>query len=176
MSRISAEKFGASVRSRPANGRCMTERQLHRIATVRRREGISQRSAARRLNVTVRVLDNQEQETADLRLSELYRWQEVLDVPITELLLDNSKVLSTPVRERAGMVRVMKTAASILENAKTTQQQRLARNLVDQLLEMMPELEGTHPWHSVGRRRATDEYGRIAHHPYRLREDLLDDA
>jgi hypothetical protein len=55
----------------------------------------------------------------------------------------------------------MKTAAAILEQASSPQLQLLAERLVDQLVELMPELQGVGPWHSVGQRRSLDEYGRI---------------
>ena len=38
----------------------------------------------------------------------------------------------------------------------------MAENLVEQLLELMPELKEVSPWHSVGQRRSLDEMGRIA--------------
>ena len=42
---------------------------------------------------------------------------------------------------------------------------RLAQTLINQLLELMPELEHVTPWHSVGQRRSKDEMGRIAECP-----------
>jgi hypothetical protein len=40
--------------------------------------------------------------------------------------------------------------------------ERLAQTLVEQLVEMMPELEQVNPWHAVGQRRSLDELGRAA--------------
>jgi len=134
---------------------------LHRIRTVRRQQGISLRTAARHLGTNVREIRDQENESADLRLSDLYRWQAALDVPLEELLVESERPLSRPVLERAKMVRLMKTAAALLESAPTTQIARLARRMVDQLIEMMPELKGVAPWHSVGQRRSADELGQI---------------
>jgi len=59
---------------------------LHRIEEVRKRQGLSLRSASRQMSVDVRVLREQEQPESDLRLSELMRWQGVLGVPASELL------------------------------------------------------------------------------------------
>jgi hypothetical protein len=56
----------------------------------------------------------------------------------------------------------MKTATAILEQAASPQLQRLAQRLVEQLIELMPELEGVGPWNAVGRRRTSDELGRAA--------------
>ncbi len=139
-----------------------TPQRLHRIRTVRRLQGVSLRTAARQLGTTVSDIRAQEDESADLRLSELYKWQAALDVPLEELLVEPTSPLSRPVTERARLVRVMKTAAAILEQASTPQLTRLAERLVNQLIELMPELQGVGPWHSVGRRRSLDEYGRIA--------------
>jgi hypothetical protein len=124
---------------------------------------MSLRTVARHLGSNVRDVRDQEDESTDLRLSDLYRWQSVLDVPLEELLLDeSSRSLSRPVMERAKLVRVMKTAAAILEIADDPQMCRLAQRLIDQLTELMPELKSVGPWHSVGQRRALDEYGQIA--------------
>ena len=71
------------------------------------------RSASRQLGKEVRKLRQLEGETVDLRLSELYDWQKVLDVPIVDLLVDPGTPLSRPVLERARLVRLMKTVAAI---------------------------------------------------------------
>ena len=36
--------------------------------------------------------------------------------------------------------------------------------LVEQILEIMPELEDVTPWHTVGQRRTLDDVGRTARH------------
>lgn len=139
---------------------------LHRIATVRRQQGISLRGLARQLRTSIRDLEQEEVETTDLRLSRVYWWQSVLEVPIVELLIDSNSPLSAPVMERARLVRIMKTAAAIAEKAESTSIKRLAQTLATQLVELMPELEGVSPWHTVGQRRTLDELGRIAERPY----------
>jgi transcriptional regulator with XRE-family HTH domain len=146
--------------------------RLHRIRTVRRLQGMSLRTAARQMGAGIRETRAQEDEATDLRLSELYKWQAALDVPLEELLVEPTSPLSRPVTERAHLVRVMKTAAAILEHASTPQIRRLAERLVGQLVELMPELQGVGPWHSVGRRRSMDEYGRILEH--RIPEDTME--
>lgn len=162
----------------PANGNgsnaddASSLRRLHRIRTVRRQQGISLRTAARHLGTNIREIRNQEDEAADLRLSDLYRWQAALDVPLEELLVESERPLSRPVLQRAKMVRLMKTAAAILEIAPTTQIARLASRMVDQLVEMMPELKEVAPWHSVGQRRSADEFGQILQR--RISEQFFD--
>jgi len=98
-------------------------------------------------------------------LSDIYRWQRALDVPIGELLVEEDEPLSRPVRERGAMLKIMKTARSIVETAGDCPTRRMAENLVEQLLELMPELKEVSPWHSVGQRRSLDEMGRIAEQP-----------
>lgn len=146
----------------PAVGRVA----LHRIAAVRRQQGIALRGLARQLRTSVRDLEAEEEETTDLRLSRLYWWQSVLEVPLSELLVESNSPLSTPVLERARLVRIMKTVAAIAEKAESSSIKRLAQTLASQLVEMMPELEGVSPWHTVGQRRTLDELGRIAERPY----------
>jgi transcriptional regulator with XRE-family HTH domain len=138
---------------------------LHRIQEVRRLQGMSLRTAARQLKTDIRSIRAQEQATSDLRLSDLYKWQRALDVPVSELLVESEEPLSRPVRERAALVKVMKTARSLLESAPSGAARRMAENLVEQLLELMPELAEVSPWHSVGQRRSLEEMGRIAEQP-----------
>ena len=146
---------------------------LHRIAAVRKQQGISLRGIARQIRTPVSELESEEHEGTDLRLSRLYWWQSMLEVPISELLVENDSPLSAPVLERARLVRIMKTVAAIAEKAEGTNIKRLAQTLTTQLIELMPELEGVSPWHTVGQRRTLDELGRIAERPYS--EDLWRD-
>jgi transcriptional regulator with XRE-family HTH domain len=150
------------------------ERPLHRIRTVRHQQGVSLRTAARRLNMGVDQVRAQEDEAADMTLSTLHRWQQLLEVPISDLLVDLDDPLSEPILMRAQLVRLMKTAASLQGKIKTVSGKRLAQTLVDQLIEIMPELEEVSPWHEVGPRRTRDEVGRIAEEP--LPDSLFPDA
>lgn len=103
----------------------------------------------------------QENPTHDLSLSQLVRWQEVLEVPLADLLVDSSGPLSEPVNQRAQMLRVMKTAKAMAESATDAPIQRLAAMLINQLVDVMPELKEVSAWHSVGQRRTQEEMGRI---------------
>jgi transcriptional regulator with XRE-family HTH domain len=151
--------------SPPPRREGQTGMPLHRIQEVRRLQGMSLRTAARQLKTDIRSIRAQEQATSDLKLSDLYRWQEALDVPVAELLVEDAEPLSRPVRERAQMVKVMKTARSLLEAAPSGPCRRFAENLVEQLLDVMPELKEISAWHSVGQRRSLDELGRIGENP-----------
>jgi hypothetical protein len=103
----------------------------------------------------------QENEANDLHISDLLKWQKALDVPVSELLVEPETQLSRPIMERARMIRLMKTAAAILERSNSPSIRRMAQMLVSQLVEIMPELEHVGPWHSVGQRRSLNELGRI---------------
>jgi transcriptional regulator with XRE-family HTH domain len=155
-----------------------SEGRLHRIRSVRLRQGVSLRSAARNMGSDVRSLRMQEQESTDLRLSDLRRWQKALDVPLQELVEDGDGPLSRPVMERARLVRLMKTAMAIREHSDSDGIQRMAENLVNQLVEIMPELKDVSAWHTYGQRRSLDEYGRIMERRYSddsIREIVDDD-
>jgi transcriptional regulator with XRE-family HTH domain len=161
------------VKSPPA-APAATRVALHCIAAVRQQQGISLRGLARQLRKSVAELEAEEDEATDLRLSRVYWWQRVLEVPIAELLIDSNSPLSAPVLERARLVRIMKTVAAIAEKSEGTSIKRLAQTLAEQLVELMPELEGVSPWHTVGQRRTLDELGRIAERPYS--EDIWRDS
>lgn len=137
-------------------------RPLHRIAEVRREQHVSLRSAARATGIPEHVLRRQEKPDSDLSLSDLLAWQEALQVPLEDLLVEPQRPLSRPVMERARLVRLMKTAAAIRENTDSERVDRLAQTLVEQLIEIMPELAEVSPWHAVGQRRTLDEFGRTA--------------
>ena len=135
---------------------------LHRIAEVRQRQGVTLRNVARRLGMSLPVVRRQEQADCDLRLSDLHRWQQVLEVPVSELLVEGEGSLSGPVLHRSRMVKLMKTAAAIRERARDVESARLVGMLVEQILEIMPELADVSPWPSPGQRRTLDDVGRAA--------------
>jgi len=136
-------------------------RELHRISEVRMQQGTSLRSVSRKMDLSVQEIREQETNTTDLRISELLKWQEVLEVPLADLLIDLEGPLSEPVCERARMLRIMKTAKAIKEGAHNRSIVRLANMLIGQLVEIMPELSDVAAWHTVGQRRTQDEVGRI---------------
>ena len=148
-----------------------TKRPLHRLGVVRRLQNVSQRTVARHLGTEIATVRQQERATSDLSLSQLYEWQEVLEVPVSELLVEDHDPLSSPVMKRAQLVRIMKTALAILEAAEQKPVQRMAQTMVDQLVDLMPELEDVGPWHTVGKRRRHDELGIAAERS--LSEDVF---
>lgn len=139
-----------------------TKPPLHRIADARRRQGISVRSVARRMHTSIDQVRRQEEPTCDMALSELYRWQQALEVPVAELLVDCHAPLSEPVLTRARLLRIMKTVRAIKESANNASIQRFATMLEQQLVELMPELQDVAAWHSIGQRRLPSELGRTA--------------
>jgi transcriptional regulator with XRE-family HTH domain len=132
---------------------------LHRLAEVRRLQEVSRRTIGRRLNIEVAEVRQQEDPATDLPLSKLYAWQKALGVPVSELLIESDEGLSEPLLRRAQLVRLMKTALSIRDEAEAGDVSVLANTLVDQLIELMPELRGVSAWHLVGRRRGLSELG-----------------
>ena len=138
------------------------QRPLHRIADVRKRQGVSVRSAARRMHTSIDQVRKQEEPGTDLLLSELLRWQQALEVPVSDLLVESEAPLSEPILTRARLLRVMKTVRAIKETATSTSIQRFATMLEQQLVEVMPELKDVAAWHSIGQRRSPNEMGRAA--------------
>jgi transcriptional regulator with XRE-family HTH domain len=137
-------------------------RGYHRIAEVRQQQGVTLRNVARRLGMSLPVVRRQEQPDSDLRLSDLLRWQEVLEVPVAELLVEAEGQLSGPVLARSRMVKLMKTAAALRERTAGTAAARVTEMLIEQILEIMPELADVSPWHTSTSRRTLDDVGRVA--------------
>jgi transcriptional regulator with XRE-family HTH domain len=148
--------------------------RLQKLGEARRRQGLSVRCVAQRLGRTVSEIRAQEDERADLLISELYRWQAALEVPIEELLEDPDDTLSPRVLTRARLLKIMKTTMAIRRAARSESERRLARLLIEQLLEIMPELKEVSGWPAVGHRRRADEIGRIAENP--ISDDWLHEA
>lgn len=171
MATVDVDVFSASDFSTGIQHDSGKRGRYNRIQEVRRRQGVSLRSAARQLGTDIRSVRAQEDCDADLRISDLQKWQRALDVPIAELLEESNECLSGPVLERARMVRLMKTAAAIRERAPNTSISRMADMLVDQLCQMMPELREVGPWHNIGQRRSAEEFGRVVER--RLSDDAL---
>jgi transcriptional regulator with XRE-family HTH domain len=135
---------------------------LHRLAEIRRRKEVSRQVVARQLGASLADVKSQERETADIRLSVLYKWQQALGVPLAELLVDRGDGLTPPVVNRAQMVRVMRTALTILHESRQAAVKWLARALIDQLIEIMPELREVQARRDSGQRPNSPEFGRTA--------------
>lgn len=147
---------------------------LQKLNAARRRQGLSVRCVAQRIGRSIGEVRAQEDERADLLVSELYRWQAALEVPIEELLAEPSDALSPRVMMRAQLLKVMKTAMAMRRQARSEAERRLSRLLIEQLLEIMPELKEVTGWPAVGHRRRTDEVGRIGENP--IPDDWLHEA
>lgn len=136
-------------------------RPLHRVARVRQQQGVSVRSAARRMGVPMQQVREEEQPDRDLTASQLQRWQRALEVPMADLLVDNDAPISAPVLKRAKWLRLMKTVKALIELDASDAATRMAQMLEAQVLEVMPELTDVGAWHTVGQRRTQDEMGRV---------------
>ncbi|QDV24841.1 helix-turn-helix domain-containing protein [Aureliella helgolandensis] len=125
---------------------------FHRVAEVRESQGLTERTIAKRMGIDIRSYRRLECATTDLCLSELVALQKALDVPLVDLLEDQD-CLSRPVEQRAGMVKVMKTAVALREIKAAPRVQRLSSMLCEQLVSLMPELRDVSGWPQFGARR-----------------------
>ena len=138
--RAAAEYVAPANRQRPAPRHA---RKMHRISEVRQRQGVTLRNVARRLGIEMSLVRRQELPEFDLRLSELMQWQSVL--------------------ERSRMVKLMTTAAAIRERTSGTPVGRMVEMLIEQILEIMPELTDVTPMEH--RRPAAHARRRWPHRP-----------
>jgi transcriptional regulator with XRE-family HTH domain len=114
------------------------------------------------MKVTVSQAKAEEEGERDLSITDLHRWQQALNIPLEELLVPPTTSLSEPIRQRACMIRAGKTAKTLLKTCQGVRNQRLARRLMDQLVELMPELAEVGAW-PEGTLRSRDELGRGAY-------------
>ena len=139
----------------PATG----SQPLQRLAAVRRQQGLTLGTVARRLNIEIEQVRQQESESSDLPLSMLYAWQKALEVPVAELLVEAGDALTAPVLKRSQLVRLMKTVVTISEQTKQESVRRMVQTMVGQLVEIMPELANVSAWHTLGEQRGPSELG-----------------
>ena len=144
------------------NGSTASAQHLHRLKSARLNAGVSLRAMARRMKVPVSVAKAEEDGKRDMYISDLHRWQEALQVPLHELIEPPSNSLSEPIRQRACMIRLAKTAKTLLRNCSQERQRLLAERMVDQLQELMPELEEIGTW-PEGTGRSRDDLGRVGY-------------
>jgi hypothetical protein len=137
---------------------------------------------ARLLAANIRTVADQENDP-DPPLSVIHNWAEVLGVPVSELLVEPTSELSTAVGLRATLVNIMRSVRSLEQlgsglRIKTrtdcaSRMKIMIQNLIQQLLELMPELVEINAWPSVGCRLTGDDEGRIAQHPIHVSPALL---
>jgi transcriptional regulator with XRE-family HTH domain len=114
---------------------------MHRLAVVRRAKGMPRRELAERLGITVQELRVME-ESADLPISTLCRWATVLEVPITELVVEPDECLAPTHLAPSQATRLLKVAAKLRDRSRRRSIQRLAQTFVEQLAEIIPTLAG----------------------------------
>jgi hypothetical protein len=143
---------------------------LQRIREVRREQGVSIKRASQLMGKSVEELRAEEEPASDLTLTQLFEWQRLLEVPAADLLVEPHAPLSAPVLRRAQLIRLMKTVQAIMERANQPGVRRLAQTMVNQLIEIMPELDGVTPWNSLDH-RAQNQNGRMLEQHYSRIED-----
>ncbi len=139
-------------------------RVFHRVAEVRKTQGLTERTIAKRLGIDIRSYRQLECASTDLTLSQLVSLQRALEVPLIDLIEDSHE-LSRPVQERAQMVKIMKTAVAMRETSSTGRIGRLAEMLCTQLANLMPELKEVGGWPQFGARRGQSAIGRALAQP-----------
>ncbi len=136
-------------------------RLIHRLREVRMNEGVSIRTMTARTGLPASVLRRQEEEM-DLSLSDFLVWQQALGVPFEELIDPRLEQVADHIRTRAGLIRVMKSVKTLLEQASLSQRQSImVENIVNQLEEIMPELSDVDGWPQYGVRRSVSDLARI---------------
>jgi len=150
------------------------KRQLHRIAEVMEQEQVGFRSASRQMKMTATQLRAEADATYDLRLSDLFRWQTALKVPIADLIREPDRDLSPMIKIRSGLVKAMRTLRTIQDQLLGEPTHVLSIQLGQQLMELMPELSHVSAWPSVGQRRTSDELGAVVDR--KLSDDFFDQS
>ncbi len=131
------------------------------LRAIRKREGISLRAIARRMQIPMWKAREQEEGRCDLRISDLTRWKTALKVPMSELLQADPPKLSDDIRQRACLLRAARTAKSLMRKCPDGPERRLAGQIVEQLHTIMPELQHVGAW-PEGQKRPKWDLGKTA--------------
>lgn len=138
----------------------------HAVAQAREREGMSIQKCAKLLQISVEEAREQENPATPLTAAQLSEWKRILKVPYSELLGTEDDDLDDPIRHRAGMLKVMKSAKSLEETVCRPEERMMVGNLIDQIVELMPELETVSAWPKVGQSHEACRFGRAATDEY----------
>ena len=139
-----------------------SRRPLHRLAETRNEQGVSLSTVAKKLGVEIAEARRQEQPTTDLFLSQLYRWRDVLETPVGDLLMEFEEIPPNPIKCRSQLVRMMKSVKAILETTKEDGTRVFAEMLAAQFIDLMPELQYINAWPVVGQAREPRDPGQAA--------------
>lgn len=142
---------------------------LHRIREIRLRQQLGCRTLGSKIGMSEGEFSQFERQD-DVKLFQLVKIAQALGVPIAELIRDepNDELL----RLRGFVLRVVKSANTLIERLEAGDCQNLALELRREAVEMMPEaaaVDGTYP-----NRRHWDDHqriGRIAEHPVPLGDE-----
>jgi len=137
-------------------------RPLHRLALMRREQGVSLSTIAKKLDVEIAEARRQEQATTDLLLSQLYQWRDALETPVADLLFEWEEIPTNPIKCRSQLVKMMKSVRAIIETTKEGGTRVLAETLATQFVDLMPELAHINAWPSIGQAREPRELGQAA--------------
>lgn len=135
--------------------------RLHRIPEILAEEGVTLRTVAFRMRLPLPQARQEAAPACDLKISDLYRWQSALRIPLVDLLEPPRENLSPAIDLRAKLLKAMRTVRSLQLAVDDAPAQTLLISLVEQLLAIMPELSSVSAWPAVGARRSLDEFGAI---------------
>ena len=122
-------------------GNKSSSEELNRIRKVRLSQGITIEDAARMMKKSTAATRESQRETADLKLTELYQWAAVLDIDITELIVDENFPPSARISaHRLMLSQWMKAVLTIDEEASQKQIKIFAQRCMQHLLQLRPDL------------------------------------
>ncbi|GEM_PF-4915771 len=126
-----------------SGGAQISHQRLHRLATARHRQGITLEQLAQQMNAPVDKIAQEEDEARDLRLSALYRWGEILGLPITELVVEREDPLEQHREQVAKLQMIWRMAQSLTRQPILPPERRLIGSLIRQLDDLLTDLHET---------------------------------
>ena len=115
------------------------EVKYHRLRTVRQQQCVSLRDIAERTGVSVHTASQEENGEIDLSLSRLFAWQQALEVPIAELLVNYQ--FSGENEEQRSVSKAIQLAKQALQRSDSPDVRAVTQAVVDELVNLSALLE-----------------------------------
>ena len=133
---------------------------IHRIREARRIEGVSIKTAGRRLGINRQQVLAEENPNTDLTVSRLHEWAAALQVPVADLISECDG-LSLGTHQRQAIIRAARQCKLLLNRATpNSPTDRIGNNILAALIEAMPEVvdvsadlvgRGSRPGYDLGK-------------------------
>lgn len=154
------------ISKKPDPGSPPPQKQWNRIAQLRKEERLTLETCAKRMGISLDEARQQEDPCADLTMSQIEAWSNVLNVNY-QLIFQTEQPID-PIADRAFLLRLTKSIAQLLEQVSQEpfsikKIRFIAQSLDGQRREYLPEYDDITPWPEYGKSHEDKDNGVAAY-------------